>query len=286
MSIEVIRDLSGLHSSIARHRNGPLNNAASLAIVPTMGAIHEAHEALVVEAKKNANIVLATIFVNPMQFGENEDLDKYPRSELEDIKRLEEKGCDIVYIPENKTIYPDGFDLTINVPKLSSVLCGKERKNHFKGVATVVAKLLLQSGADYAIFGEKDYQQLLIIRSLVKSLFLPIEIIGLPTVREKSGLAMSSRNNYLSQSDRQRAPMLHECIKTTIKSIKNGVIDYVYLEKEAKFFLEKAGFKIDYYSICDLDTLRAPINENLVILAAVWLGKTRLIDNARVHTYD
>ena len=139
---------------------------------------------------------------------------------------------------------------------------------------------------DIAIFGEKDYQQLLIIRHLVKSLLLPIEIIGLPTVREKSGLAMSSRNNYLSQSDRQRAPMLHECIKTTIKSIKNGVIDYVYLEKEAKFFLEKAGFKIDYYSICDLDTLGAPINENLVILAAVWLGETRLIDNARVHTYD
>ena len=130
MSIEVIRDLRGLHSSIARHRHGPLNTAASLAIVPTMGAIHEAHEALVVEAKRNANIVLATIFVNPMQFGENEDLDKYPKSELEDIKRLESKGCDIVYIPKNETIYPEDFDLTINVPKLSSVLCGKERKNH------------------------------------------------------------------------------------------------------------------------------------------------------------
>ena len=198
MSIEVIRDLRGLHSSIARHRNGPLNTAASLAIVPTMGAIHEAHEALVVEAKKNANIVLATIFVNPMQFGENEDLDKYPRSEEEDIKRLEEKGCDIVYIPENKTMYPDGFDLTINVPKLSSVLCGKERKNHFQGVATVVAKLLLQSGADYAIFGEKDYQQLLIIKSLVKDLDIPCQIVPINTVRDNNGLAISSRNQYLN----------------------------------------------------------------------------------------
>ena len=191
-------------------------------------------------------------------------------------------------MPDTEEIYPVNDQASIEVPvsELEPIHCGKYRPGHFRGVATVVSKLFDMVKPDIAIFGEKDYQQLLIIRSLVKSLFLPIEIIGLPTVREKSGLAMSSRNNYLSQSDRQRAPMLHECIKTTIKSIKNGVIDYVYLEKEAKFFLEKAGFKIDYYSICDLDTLRAPINENLVILAAVWLGKTRLIDNARVHTYD
>ena len=286
MSIEVIRDLRGLHSSIARHRNGPLNTAASLAIVPTMGAIHEAHEALVVEAKKNANIVLATIFVNPMQFGENEDLDKYPRSEEEDIKRLEEKGCDIVYIPENKTMYPDGFDLTINVPKLSSVLCGKERKNHFQGVATVVAKLLLQSGADYAIFGEKDYQQLLIIRSLVKNLLLPIEVVSAPTIREDSGLAMSSRNTYLSKSEFRQAPKLYKCIKETIKMIRNGDKDYEQLEKEANIFLEQAGFKVEYYSICDSKTLAPAGDDDAIVLVAAWLGKTRLIDNARVHTYD
>ena len=178
MSIEVIRDLRGLHSSIARHRNGPLNTAASLAIVPTMGAIHKAHEALVIEAKRNANIVLATIFVNPMQFGENEDLDKYPKSELEDIKRLESAGCDIVYIPKNETMYPENFDLTINVPELSSVLCGKDRKNHFQGVATVVAKLLLQSGADYAVFGEKDYQQVY-LDDIIQIMELPEEAPGL-----------------------------------------------------------------------------------------------------------
>ena len=204
MSIEVIKDLRGLHSSIARHRNGPLNTAASLAIVPTMGAIHEAHEALVIEAKRNANIVLATIFVNPMQFGENEDLDKYPKSELEDIKRLESAGCDIVYIPKNETMYPENFDLTINVPELSSVLCGKDRKNHFQGVATVVAKLLLQSGADYAVFGEKDYQQLLIITSLVRDLDIPCHIIPINTVRDNDGLAISSRNQYLNSNQKKK----------------------------------------------------------------------------------
>ena len=170
MSVEIVRDLRGLQSSIARYRNGPLNTAASLAIVPTMGSIHEAHEKLIIEAKRNADIVLATIFINPMQFGKNEDFEKYPQSEKEDITRLSSVGCDIIYIPTLDNIYPEGFDLTINVPKLSSVLCGKKRPNHFEGVSTIVAKLLLQSGADYAVFGEKDYQQLLIIKSLVKNL--------------------------------------------------------------------------------------------------------------------
>ena len=241
MSIEVIRDLRGLHSSIARHRHGPLNTAASLAIVPTMGAIHEAHEALVVEAKRNANIVLATIFVNPMQFGENEDLDKYPKSELEDIKRLESKGCDIVYIPENDTIYPEDFDLTINVPKLSSVLCGKERKNHFQGVATVVAKLLLQSGADYAIFGEKDYQQLLIIKSLVRDLDIPCQIVPINTVRDSNGLALSSRNQYLNTKQINIANninmIMNEAAKNYYNLDINETISFV-LKK-----LEKVGIK-------------------------------------------
>ena len=190
--------------------------------------------------------------------------------------------------PDTNEIYSDNYQDFIEIPVsyLESIYCGKSRPGHFRGVITIVSELFNIIQPDIAIFGEKDYQQLLIIRNLVKNLFSSIKIIGLPTVREESGLAMSSRNNYLSQSDRQQAPMLYECIKRTIKSIKNGVKDYAGLEKEAKFFLEKAGFKIDYYSICDSDTLKLPKNENLVILAAVWLGGTRLIDNARVHTYD
>ena len=284
MSIEVIRDLRGLHSSIARHRHGPLNTAASLAIVPTMGAIHEAHEALVVEAKRNANIVLATIFVNPMQFGENEDLDKYPKSELEDIKRLESKGCDIVYIPENETIYPEDFDLTINVPKLSSVLCGKERKNHFQGVATVVAKLLLQSGADYAIFGEKDYQQLLIIKSLVRDLDIPCQIVPINTVRDSNGLALSSRNQYLNTKQINIANninmIMNEAAKNFYNLDINETISFV-LKK-----LEKVGIKkIDYVEIRNNNNLKNITNNdksNARLFIAVYIDEIRLIDNIKL----
>jgi len=284
MSIEVIRDLRGLHSSIARHRNGPLNTAASLAIVPTMGAIHEAHEALVVEAKKHANIVLTTIFVNPMQFGENEDLDKYPRSEAEDIKRLEEKGCDIVYIPESKTIYPDGFDLTINVPKLSSVLCGKDRKNHFQGVATVVTKLLLQSGADYAVFGEKDYQQLLIITSLVRDLDIPCQIVPINTVRDSNGLAISSRNQYLNTNQINIANNINIIMNEAAKNFHNIDINKTidFIRKK----LEKVGInKMDYIEIRDnhnLENINNNDKSNARLFIAVYIDDVRLIDNTKL----
>ena len=284
MSIEVIRDLRGLHSSIARHRHGPLNTAASLAIVPTMGAIHEAHEALVVEAKRNANIVLATIFVNPMQFGENEDLDKYPKSELEDIKRLESKGCDIVYIPETETIYPEDFDLTINVPKLSSVLCGKERKNHFQGVATVVAKLLLQSGADYAIFGEKDYQQLLIIKSLVRDLDIPCQIVPINTVRDSNGLALSSRNQYLNTKQINIANNINIIMNEAAKNFYNLDINETisFVRKN----LEKVGIKnIDYIDIRNNDNLKNITNNdksNARLFIAIYIDEVRLIDNIKL----
>ena len=284
MSIEVIRDLRGLHSAIARHRNGPLNTAASLAIVPTMGAIHEGHEALVVEAKRNANIVLATIFVNPMQFGANEDLEKYPKSEIEDIKRLEDKGCDIVYIPSTETIYPDGFDLTINVPKLSSVLCGKERKNHFQGVATIVAKLLLQSGADYAIFGEKDYQQLLIITSLVRDLDIPCQIIPVNTVRDSNGLAISSRNQYLSSKQIDIANNINLVMNEAAKSFYN--IDISETISSIKKNLGNAGIdKIDYIEIRNSHNLENISNNdksNARLFIAVYIDEVRLIDNIKL----
>ena len=284
MGVEIIRDLRGLHSSIARHRNGPLNTAASLAIVPTMGAIHEAHERLVIEAKRNANIVLATIFVNPTQFGENEDFNEYPKSEEEDIKRLESKGCDIIYIPEVKTMYPDGFDLTVNIPKLSSVLCGQNRKNHFQGVSTVVAKLLIQSGADYAVFGEKDYQQLLIIQSLVKNLDIPCQILSIETVRDNNGLAISSRNQYLSADNRNIANNINKIMKNAANNFYKVAIESVISSIKEKL-LDSEITKIDYVEIRNNETLDIIINNdksNARLFIAVYIDDIRLIDNIKL----
>jgi len=284
MSVVIVRDLRGLHSSIARYRNGPLNTAASLAIVPTMGAIHEAHEKLIIEAKRNANIVLATIFVNPMQFGENEDFNKYPKSEEEDIKRLSDVGCDIIYIPTIENIYPEGFDLTINVPKLSSVLCGKKRPNHFEGVSTIVAKLLLQSGADYAVFGEKDYQQLLIIKSLVKNLDIPCQILPIKTIRDTNGLAISSRNKYLNAASKVIANNINKIMKRAINEYKNTDIQTTIKFVESN--LLSVGIEnIDYIEIRDNNNLSVIDNNdksNARLFIAVYIENTRLIDNIKL----
>mgnify|MGYP003684539839 CR=1 FL=1 len=284
MSVEIVRDLRGLHSSIARYRNGPLNTAASLAIVPTMGAIHEAHEKLIIEAKRNANIVLATIFVNPMQFGENEDFNKYPKSEEEDIKRLSDVGCDIIYIPTIENIYPEGFDLTINVPKLSSVLCGKKRPNHFEGVSTIVAKLLLQSGADYAVFGEKDYQQLLIIKSLVKNLDIPCQILPIETIRDTNGLAISSRNKYLNAASKVIANNINKIMKSAINQYKKTDIQTTIKFVESN--LLSVGIEnIDYIEIRDNNNLSVIDNNdksNARLFIAVYIENTRLIDNIKL----
>jgi len=284
MSVEIVRDLRGLHSSIARYRNGPLNTAASLAIVPTMGAIHEAHEKLIIEAKRNADIVLATIFVNPMQFGENEDFNKYPKSEEEDIKRLSDVGCDIIYIPTIENIYPEGFDLTINVPKLSSVLCGKKRPNHFEGVSTIVAKLLLQSGADYAVFGEKDYQQLLIIKSLVKNLDIPCQILPIETIRDTNGLAISSRNKYLNAASKVIANNINKIMKSAINEYKKTDIQTTIKFVESN--LLSVGIEnIDYIEIRDNNNLSVIDNNdksNARLFIAVYIENTRLIDNIKL----
>ena len=284
MSVEIVRDLRGLHTSIARHRNGPLNTAASLVIVPTMGAIHKAHEQLVIEAKRNADIVLATIFVNPMQFGKNEDFNKYPKSEEEDIKRLESKGCNIIYIPNVKTIYPDGFDLSINVPKLSSVLCGKKRPTHFEGVATIVTKLLLQSGADYAVFGEKDYQQLLIIKCLVKNLDIPCQILPIETVRDENGLAISSRNQYLNTENRNIANNINKIMKNAADNYKNKDIEST-INLIKNNFLDSGIKKIDYVEIRkgkNLDVISNNDKSNARLFIAVYINDTRLIDNIKL----
>ena len=259
-----------------------------ISLVPTMGNIHEGHLSLIKNAQKLSDYVVVSIFVNPTQFVAGEDFNEYPRTLDSDIELISKLNVNLVFIPEAIELYPinNKISTEVSIPKLESIYCGEHRPGHFRGVATIVSKLFNIVQPDIAIFGEKDYQQLLIIRSLVKNLFLPIEIISLPTVREASGLAMSSRNNYLTEPERQKAPMLYECIKTTVNSIINGVKDYEKLEKEAKLFLQEAGFKIEYYNICGSETLGPVQGKTLVVLAAVWLGKTRLIDNTTAHTYD
>ena len=259
-----------------------------ISLVPTMGNIHEGHLSLIKNAQKLSDYVVVSIFVNPTQFVAGEDFNEYPRTLDSDIELISKLNVNLIFIPEAIELYPinNKISTEVSIPELESIYCGKHRPGHFRGVATIVSKLFNIVQPDIAIFGEKDYQQLLIIRSLVKNLFLPIEIISLPTVREASGLAMSSRNNYLTEPERQKAPMLYECIKTTVNLIINGAKDYEKLEREAKLFLEKAGFKIEYYNICDSETLGPVQGKILVVLAAVWLGKTRLIDNATAHTYD
>ena len=259
-----------------------------ISLVPTMGNIHEGHLSLIKNAQKQSDYVVVSIFVNPTQFVAGEDFDEYPRTLDSDIELISKLNVNLVFIPEAIELYPmnNKISTEVSIPELESIYCGIHRPGHFRGVATIVSKLFNIVQPDIAIFGEKDYQQLLIIRSLVRNLFLPIEIISLPTVREASGLAMSSRNNYLTEPERQKAPMLYECIKTTVNLIINDAKDYEKLEREAKLFLEKAGFKIEYYNICDSETLGPVQGKILVVLAAVWLGKTRLIDNATAHTYD
>ena len=284
MEFEVVRSLRALQAAIARHRNGPLNSAASVAIIPTMGAIHEAHEKLIDEAKKHADIIMASIFVNPKQFSKNEDFDEYPKSEKEDIAKLKARGCDIVFIPDVDLMYPEDFDLTINVPKLSSVLCGKSRPNHFEGVATVVAKLLIQSNADYAVFGEKDYQQLLIIKTLVKSLNISCKIIEIETVRDDEGCALSSRNLYLDKTNKQIANQINIILKETIKNYSIGD-DLVKLKNSIREkFISKGIKDIDYIEVMDSDNLEESKIDSLNkrIFIAVNIEGVRLIDNMKL----
>ncbi len=259
-----------------------------IALVPTMGNLHAGHLSLVKQVQEIADSVVVSIFVNPTQFVEGEDFDNYPRTLEADLEYLKQINVDVVFAPDMKEIYPDNIQITaeVIVPELDSICCGEYRPGHFKGVATIVTKLFNIVRPDIAIFGEKDYQQLLVIRSLVKNLNLPIEIIGAPTTREPDGLAMSSRNKYLNETERQRAPLLYKSIKNIATSIENGNKDYKSLEKEAVLSLKEAGFKPEYLNICDSKTLKEPINQELVVLAAAWLGKARLIDNVAVQSYD
>ncbi len=258
----------------------------TIAFVPTMGNLHEGHLELVRKARERCDVVVVSIFVNPMQFGQNEDLDAYPRTLMADKEKLFAEGVQILFAPTAEEIYPEGLGVqtAVSVPMLSDTLCGASRPGHFTGVATVVTKLFNIVQPDVAVFGEKDFQQLSIIRKMVKDLCLPIEIVGVPTARAEDGLALSSRNGYLTPEQREKAPELNRILMEVRDAIACGFDNYSELEAHARLKLIQAGFEPDYFEIRDARTLAevTPDTEEVAILAAAKLGKPRLIDNVRL----
>jgi len=258
----------------------------TIGLVPTMGNLHEGHISLVRKAAESADVVVTTIFVNPMQFGANEDLDKYPRTLGDDQEKLEAAGNTLVFAPPVEEIYPEGLaqQTKVIVPEVSDGHCGASRPGHFEGVATVVTMLFNMVQPDLAVFGEKDFQQLAVIRKMTRDLFMPVEIIGAPTVREDDGLAKSSRNGYLSEEERKIAPIVFRTLEATVEKLANGRTDFNALESEAEQSLSAAGLRPDYFNIVNSLTLKpaSPDDHELTILVAAFLGTTRLIDNLSV----
>jgi len=257
----------------------------SIALVPTMGNLHEGHLQLVRQARDRYDFIICSIFVNPMQFGENEDLDAYPRTLDADRESLRAENCDCLFLPSVDEIYGDGLaqQTSVRVPGLTENFCGSSRPGHFDGVATVVTKLFNITQPDAAFFGLKDYQQFLVIQKFTRDLALDIAIHGIETHRESSGLAMSSRNNYLDTQQRQQAAQLYRSLENCAQQIQSGNSDFKQLESAAKKELNDAALTPDYFQICDAQTLLPASTETpqIAILAAVFIGKSRLIDNIR-----
>lgn len=254
----------------------------TIAFVPTMGNLHAGHIELVSEARKRADRVLVSIFVNPIQFDKKADLDAYPQTLDNDKKKLALVGCDLVFTPSVDAIYPEGEATTrIEVPILGEMLEGKSRVGHFSGVSTIVNKLFNMVMPDIAIFGQKDFQQLMLVKTMVADLNMPIEIIGIPTVRESDGLAMSSRNGYLTKDERSIAALFQKQLQFIVSAIKGGNRDFLALQSKVAIKLNKAGFKSDYIEVRRVKDLQIASVEDtdLVLLGAVWLGKARLLDN-------
>ncbi len=268
----------------ARRREVPVG------FVPTMGNLHQGHLALVDALRERCGILVASIFVNPLQFGPNEDLDAYPRTLEADQAALTEHGVDVLFAPPVSEIYPDGMSLQtrVSVPGLGDILCGASRPGHFDGVATVVSKLFQIVMPDFAAFGRKDFQQLTLIRRMVRDLSMPVTIVDVPTTRAADGLALSSRNNYLSADERARAPALYRSIEQAASRVEAEQGSLEAIAAEAMASLEAAGFRPDYFAIRNRHTLAeaGPDDRELVILAAAWLGRTRLIDNRSADRPD
>ena len=281
MTMQTTQDITELRSKIKKWRQQGLK----VAFVPTMGNLHQGHITLVEKAVSLADKVVSSIFVNPMQFGANEDIDNYPRTMAADQNKLIAAGCDLLFTPTADIIYPKGLDKQsyVEVPNVSDGYCGESRPGHFRGVSTVVCKLFNLVQPDIACFGLKDYQQVQVIQTMVEDLSMPIEIVPVATVREANGLALSSRNNYLTDEEKKIAPALAQNIQWLAKEIANNS-DFIGLAKKAASYIDNAGMKTDYIHICHARTLQ-PASEDdkeLVILAAAHCGKARLIDNLQV----
>ena len=281
--MEVVRTIAELRQHTSRWRIA----GQTIGLIPTMGALHNGHLSLIKLAQGKCDRVIATIFVNPRQFLPNEDFDEYPRNEESDIQKLIEMGVDLLFAPKAPEMYQPDASTTVVISKLTDCLCATSRPGFFDGVGTVVTKLLIQALPDLAIFGEKDYQQLLVIKRLTRDLDIPAEIIGAPTIREADGLAVSSRNVFLSKANRATASKVFEILKKTATAIALGN-DVLVACKEARTELILAGFsEIDYFEARHSETLELIQNfeNNGRLFAAVWLGSTRLIDNLEIKEY-
>ncbi|RMG30480.1 MAG: pantoate--beta-alanine ligase [Gammaproteobacteria bacterium] len=281
--METVAGIEALRGRVAAWRAG----GERIGFVPTMGNLHAGHLSLVDRARARADRVVVSVFVNPLQFGPGEDYETYPRTLEQDRAVLAEHRVDLLFAPPVEAMFPRGREETtfVEVPGLGAQLCGAFRPGFFRGVATVVARLFNLVQPDLAVFGEKDYQQLVLVRRMVQDLAFPVEILGAPTVREPDGLAMSSRNAYLTPEERRQAPLLYRTLCDLARELETGRSDYASLERAAMSRLEAGGFRPEYVAIRRAEDLAAPGPEtgSLRVLAAAWLGRARLIDNLPVE---
>jgi pantoate--beta-alanine ligase len=281
--MDIVTKIAAVREHVRRWRS----EGRRVAFVPTMGNLHPGHVSLIEAARRHGDRFVASIFVNPMQFGPNEDFAHYPRTPTQDERMLAEAGCNLMFMPDVGEVYPNGSERAtrVDVPGLSRILDGEFRPGHFEGVSTIVATLFHIVEPDVAVFGEKDFQQLTVIRRMVADLCLPVEIVGAPTVRDADGLAMSSRNQYLTSTERQVAPRIYETLQAAAKRLGGGDADFASIERFGVEALTKVGMKPDYFAVRRAQDLGAPANDtkHLVVLTAARLGKARLIDNIQVR---
>ncbi len=281
MKTRVLRTIQDVRSAVADARE----KGKSIALVPTMGGLHAGHMSLVDRAKEIADLVIVSIFVNPTQFNKPEDFENYPGDEATDLAELEKSGTDIAFIPSTEEMYPPGFGTRVDISAAQNVLCDAHRPGHFDGVATIVTKLLLQTMPDYACFGEKDFQQLFIIRQLVRDLDIPTNIVPVPTVREKDGLALSSRNKRLTAEERKIAPRLNRAMRQVAEDIKNGVNATEACARASEGLEETGHFRVEYLEMRSAKTLELleEYETSARLFAGAWLGPdVRLIDNIEI----
>ncbi|RWJ31925.1 pantoate--beta-alanine ligase [Mesorhizobium sp.] len=280
MNVPIVRTVAQLHATVAQWRR----EGASVAVVPTMGALHEGHLSLVRAALEGADRVIVTLFVNPKQFNSAADLAAYPRTEEEDAAKLAPLGAHLLYAPNATEMYPNGFATTVTVSGVSEGLCGAFRPGHFDGVATVVAKLFLQTGADLAFFGEKDFQQLHVVRRMARDLDIPISITGCPTVREADGLALSSRNVRLTRAERRAAPKLASILFEAARQLSEGASVSQIISEARAAILAADYAQVEYLELRAEETLEPlqALDRPARLLVAAWIGETRLIDNVKI----